>query len=730
MMLALNTKHVSEVVFSLLTSQRLWCGEKNRRFQDITGGMTSLIGFDGRTDKEHVDAVKRGNERPARRTPLAWLVPLFLFTDEFGERTKVAIGNFKVHLPFEFQEQRNDGTLIAQLSEQAAEWAELAEPDNYRARKHQDQDDMVEIIHVSPSASKPENIAKTEKATITLQEHNLWGWASKIFDDGRVDNESSVDGAIQLARKLDGPELDGAGDHEDNFGMRRGAVAATAAVILRFRNTRSSKDVEWAREALKRAFAAPESRGQFWSPESVIPWHHAIYVARGLAADVRQGTADPTTPAMLFALVAHPLDCVSLAAIKEALALWDVDPKLAWTALHLSLLLCHVEPDPKRRGFSDPIHSEAHIRKALKGALRDYGRTKEWPGLPAPPPAWIKTQATKGKQRAKPDDVDYDYEDGVPGDGWTRPRIYWRSKHADHLLDELPFEIALKSPAAPELLKFIEAALKWTIEKIDPPWAKDAQQRERHASEDYEWVHGFGTIIGHLVCLMPIDQAKKLFVDPILALDDEPCWSLLNSLASAVVCRYVYDAATVPDGAIDILSACLDRFLAAGEFRKSSYRAGELSGFDQPRLAETLMFVSVERAALAARFVNGDWSQIGLILPLVDRYVRAVGWSGTVMADFLKLCERSKENYPSELFADQILSVLEGDGFDKLRGWHGTFLPARIASLVQHFSVRDTPMPVVLGQKLLRTLDVLVDMGDRRSAALQLSESFREVRLV
>jgi hypothetical protein len=33
-----------------------------------------------------------------------------------------------------------------------------------------------------------------------------------------------------------------------------------------------------------------------------------------------------------------------------------------------------------------------------------------------------------------------------------------------------------------------------------------------------------------------------------------------------------------------------------------------------------------------------------------------------------------------------------------------------------------------LGQTLLRILDILVDMGDRRSAALQISDSFREIK--
>jgi hypothetical protein len=138
------------------------------------------------------------------------------------------------------------------------------------------------------------------------------------------------------------------------------------------------------------------------------------------------------------------------------------------------------------------------------------------------------------------------------------------------------------------------------------------------------------------------------------------------------------------------------------------------------------MFVSVEHAALAARYVNGDWSEIDRILPLIDRFVRAGGWAASVMGPFLTLCERAKVSYPAEAFTDQVLAVI-GDS-SELKGWHGTFIQARIAGLVQHFADRDSPMPLCLAQKFLRILDLLVDMGDRRSAALQLGEAFREIR--
>jgi len=115
-------------------------------------------------------------------------------------------------------------------------------------------------------------------------------------------------------------------------------------------------------------------------------------------------------------------------------------------------------------------------------------------------------------------------------------------------------------------------------------------------------------------------------------------------------------------------------------------------------------------------------------LPLIDRFIRTGGWAASVMSAFLTLCERAKAHYPGEIFADQVLVII-GKGSDNLKGWHGTFIPARIAELVQHFAHRDAPMTLALAQKFLRILDMLVDMGDRRSADIQLGEAFREVRM-
>ena len=97
------------------------------------------------------------------------------------------------------------------------------------------------------------------------------------------------------------------------------------------------------------------------------------------------------------------------------------------------------------------------------------------------------------------------------------------------------------------------------------------------------------------------------------------------------------------------------------------------------------------------------------------------------MGHLLTLCERSIGNYPADRFVDQILYVL--DGTESLREWHGTWIASRIANLVHQFANREAPMKLATGQKMLRILDALVDMGDRRSAALQQGEIFREIQI-
>jgi len=729
-MIALHTQALSEVTPALVTSQRLWAADYNRLAQDLHADVTARIGFD-RGEEAHFEAVQAANARAVRRTQLRWLVPLFMFGGEqFSDRIRAAVLDFKNNLPYEYEEERNLEAAREHYVKQASEYEELVDPENYRAYKTGKDPGQIAIAHVSPTASAPEQLAKIEEAKLSLEVHNLWLWAYQAFETGALGDGFTLPDAIAFAKRMNSDTLFAPSAQADGeLAMRRGAVTSVAAITLNFRLGCSEADLVWARAVLMLALLMPEERDPTWFYGAVIPWHQAIFVARGLAADLREGTADSETDRALLGLVTHPLEIVSLTALRELCRLWAKDPKLAWSALGLAFLLCQLEPiAPDRpRGPNEGVHTEEKLRKALEAAEQFYRERDDWRPLPTPPPAWV-TLDDKNGHRRRYHRIGHDPDDAInPAEVWVEPDARWYSQFAAKILPLLPLDGILAGGAKGPFLKFLWELLNWTIEKNAPPWVKP-ERRDRKSADLYEWTQSLGQTLGRVSGLLTLEEIRPRFLEPIFALEGEACWALLAPFTSVYVCCYVYDAVVVPADAVPILDQCLGRFLASRAFKRDSYRSGEFYGFDEPNLIQTLLFVSVEHAPLAARYVNGDWSEIDRILPLIDRFVRAGGWTASVMGPFLTLCERAKAIYPAEAFAAQILAVI-GDGTKQLKGWQHLSIPARIAGLVQYFADRDAPMPLHLAQMFLRILDLLVDMGDRRSAALQLGEAFREIRV-
>ena len=730
--LALHTETVSDVTLPLFTSQRLLAADYNRMGQDLSSTV-NLIGFNRPADKSHIKAVEVANARRVRKTQLSWMVPRFVFaTGRIRDRARETILNFKNNLPYQYEEHRDIPEAREDLTAQALKYAELAETENYQTYRTEEDSDQIAIVHVSPSAAKPENVARAEEASKYLTQTGLWTWASKSFEENTLSDTYTVEDAIALAREVDASDLyeHSNDDNEDEqLGMRRGSVAATAAIALNFREGRTQEELEWARDVLVRAMRLPEKPDLMWSPGSVIPWHQSIYAARGLAADLREGTATRDSAPNLLGLIAHPLEVVSLAALEEACKLWSKDSKLTWAALIMAFSLCHIPSRPRDQigQHGKALHTENEAQTSIDAALAYYDDGSGWTSLPLPPPAWVKVEPEKGR-RVRQIYEEYETDDALDvAEMWGEPDDLWHAKQASEILNRIPFDEVLSSNARNAVLDFLSGVLDWTNQKNAPPWVKPGR-RDRSATRIFEWTRALGSRLGCVAGLIPLSDFQARFLDPILGLEGDNCWALLSPFTSTYICAYVYDAPVVPADAVATLDLCLDRFLQSSAFKRDAYRSGKFSGFDQPELVRTLMFVSVERADLAARYVNGDWSEINRILPLIDRFVRTGGWAASVMDPFLTLSERARVNYPAEAFADQVLSII-GDGPDNLKDWHGTFMPARIAELVQHFAHRDAPMTLTLAQKFLRILDMLVDMGDRRSAALQLGEAFREIHL-
>ncbi|WP_457300257.1 hypothetical protein [Phyllobacterium sp. P5_D12] len=79
-------------------------------------------------------------------------------------------------------------------------------------------------------------------------------------------------------------------------------------------------------------------------------------------------------------------------------------------------------------------------------------------------------------------------------------------------------------------------------------------------------------------------------------------------------------------------------------------------------------------------------------------------------------------SYPIDDFVVQANSVIEKMGLAKT-SWVGTSLPARTAATVQRLAIASYPLNSRQAQGLLRLLDALIDLGDRRSAAVEQTEA-------
>jgi hypothetical protein len=142
-----------------------------------------------------------------------------------------------------------------------------------------------------------------------------------------------------------------------------------------------------------------------------------------------------------------------------------------------------------------------------------------------------------------------------------------------------------------------------------------------------------------------------------------------------------------------------------------------------------LFLVNVERADGARRFANRDWKDIAIMLPALANLIRSVASVTGALGYFLELAERSIDHYPAESLADTLVQFLEAQG-RKPAALRSLSATERIAALIQTLAAREHPLTEQLRSKLLKVLDLLVELGDRRSAALLGSELFKTVRRV
>lgn len=720
--LALRAGEVSAVTLPLVSSQRLWHLDIQRWVQESEFRTAGLIGFDSRGgDEAHRKAVAHAGGLESRRMELRSLVPGFVLGHDpkLREACRAAIARFPEVLEFEYEEEMVDEAHVAELRRTAELWAEWGRSENYAATRVPGRDDVIGIELRSPRQADPDVQDAQERHAQVTREAELWLWVTKCFESRQWEPAFTPAEAVARAEALSAAIACGEGQSlMPGNSIAHGAIAGTAAAVLCFAESRECG--VWAGMTIARYRDEPEPPSDDVFSHAAIPWHPKIFVAHALAARVRSGHASETDRLGLYRLVAHPLEVVSLAAVDGLAGCWERDQRLAWCGLNLGLRLAQLKRSlDAYRTTAEARHAAEESRRsdAVTQAVHEYESSGNLPNWTLPPPSWTRTPNDVEMHRGLNDE-----------DGWHRTDDLWISGQAAEVLRRAPITAILQSPARDLLVDALEGYIAWTLDTVNPAWRTEGHSsRERESTDLYEWERELGRLVARVAPHLPTVDVRMRLLGPILEQSDDTAMRLLRPFTTTLTCAEIIDAPTVEASTLELLHVVLERTLQHRDLRRSRYNDGRLGGFDLPELIESLLFVYIERADLATRFANGNWSELPTVMPLIDRLIRQAGWNPYVARRFTTLCERAGQTYPAETFADQVLAqVVDGH---LPNGWKGTLIPASIAGLVQTHADRLRPMAPELARKLLRILDALVDLGDRRSAALQLSESFRGVQL-
>jgi hypothetical protein len=718
-LVALQSKEVSTVTLPLATSQRVWRMDLQRCVQESELQSAGLIGFD-RTETFHRNAVAEASALPVRRLMIRDLAVLFALVadEELREACRAALERFPQDLGLEYEEEASDSDHVARLRRTAELWSEWGRTENYVTTPVPGRDDVLAIELRSPRHDDPEVREAQERHVQMSQEAELWLWVQKCFEINAWAPGFTIDEAITRAAAVASVVAGGGSTFLPGNGIAHGAIAGVAAAICCFANGTSHQ--AWTERTLAtyRDEAEPEAPDLF--SKSVIPWHPKIFVARALAARIRTDRAQARDRADLYQLVVHPLEVVSLAAVSSIASCWDRDPSFAWCGLNLGLRLAQYPRNSSSEGYDPALRNQveqARRTQIFSDTLAEYQAGEDFPEWVRPLSAWTQVPPRHRHGSAVADD-----------NAWYRSDDIWIGDYAAKVLLQVPVAEVMASAARDRYVQALEAFVTWTLDAVNPTWRTERRHgREREGVDLIEWQHELGRILALVAKYLPVSEFQERLLAPIIDQPDDICTPILAPFTEFLACIGIVDAPSIDEGALALLDACLERALQHEDFRRRGYREGQISGFDLPGLIKALLFVAIEGAGGAARFANGCWDDLPRVLPLVDKMIRQIGWVPFVAQQYIALCERAAIKYPADAFADHILAQIAEGRLPT--GWKGTSIPAGIAGLVQAHADRQHPLPVELARKLLQVLDALVDLGDRRSAALQLSEAFRGVRL-
>ncbi|WP_299377898.1 ATP-binding protein [uncultured Tateyamaria sp.] len=688
---------LSPAAAALVCCQHIWAMDEYRWQHDVQGLHSNEIGasFGLSNETTHLEALKRLNSRPSRKKNIGWLATAFILTAN-DQREKVAekLTSFPNELPFTHEGQEDDDKLVAYFLHRAEEWAAMADLSNYA--QVENNDGKVGVAF-QPS---DERVQQAEEAGERLAHWNegfqLLKQAESWFESGVIDDQVR-DETVALAREVDNEELYTSGFDAGDPGSRRaGGVAAVSSALLSLGAYLSRDQQEWAEGVAFRAANTVPASNEFFHADAPADDRPETFASKGLAAIVAgRGPLASSAPEELVRLCFHPYKGVQLAALSNAVSCWQEQKGFADKCTALAFKLTTLElvrgsPDWYRRRDERDSHLAAEKQRLFEATVKGIA-SGDWNGL-------SETYAEIG-----PEHLDQ-----------------WRVKDFASMLSIIPKNRFTDDAGFRDdvlsLLRSFVAKLAIAISTADEAERRSGSRLWREFSS---CIWGLASLCEDL----PTEQVRTEIIPMLSLLPTEPKSEVLSTFANAYSCMRVLDAPEVPSGIFDVFIDIFEAVADHPDWKRPEWRE-EYGLPDQlHKLVRIAMGANWDRPAMgAARFANNEWSDAGLLDPLIDWMLQRFGHLPQVMQAFLFHVERSFENRTSEFLASRLGGI--APAVWQSRGFWSGGRTAQLAGLLQSFAERDTPLKPDVHIQFLEILDHLIELGDRRAAALQISSLF------
>ncbi|MDP2221571.1 MAG: hypothetical protein Q8K34_15465 [Hydrogenophaga sp.] len=699
--IALKTKTVSPTTLPLFTSQRIWRWDVERAVR----AMNEI--------EQGIGDIRN----------LAFMC--HMLGGEIAQESAAAIRRFEENLPFDTWEERADSAVVADHRRVAGIWAQIGYLENYRADALPD-GKGIQISIDNPKAKGPDVDAAQAKHAGLLSTLPLQMWTGKYFDTGVIPTSMTIEQAVEAAKAFDRPDL-----FEQSYSITdwnkhvQGVVAGVAAVVCA---EGLADELEWAVEVCSRALHTPEEGNDLFIPSSLLSNHPVQNAVHGIGALLKAVNDDDARQlqSVLFSFASAPYERIGLKALQGLLQAWSEHPTIAWEGLRLAMDLSIIDVGMRRgpqAAESEGERRERIVEEALTRLNSRDAADQALISIQALPPHWIPAPdgANAGRSISR---------FGRPTSSFWVPNQ--AQVHINFLKDILPFipiAAALGNEEGRELfLDWCEGLARWTVQRAYP--TRDDEKvpglaGERPEVGDFEWSFALYNFLCDVSLHLPAEEAERRFVASAAAADDKTFGHLVMPFASRLACAIV-DKDPIPTVAIPLLQAVLVRVMKCSYWGGLTNSRRSISETDLSFIIDSIFFSGLPKAGLAKRYVNGDWKDVTVIFTIFEPVLVAQGCQIMVASAWLSLCEKAFDNYPAEHFIKHLKHLFPGQG--QRPAWHGTTLVARLAGLIQRFSERKAPLQATDAGELLRALDELVDMGDRRAAAVQMSEVFRSTR--